>query len=879
MDKLFIIDAVNYLFRSYYAIGPMTNSRGQSTSAVYGFIRSIQKLIKDFSPKYVVCVFDGPDNKQSRLAVYADYKMHRKKAPDDLYSQFDWAYNYCKIANISSLSVPGVEADDTMASIALWAKKQNLETYICTSDKDLCQVVQQDIFVLNAHKDNLIIDEKTVEKLFGVAPNQMLDYLAIVGDASDNIPGIAGFGPKTATELLQKYQTLENIYVHADQLSEKRKLTLFEHKETAELSKQLATLDTQVEFPKDLSSFEVKEPCYETLNQFYQDMNFVTLIKEMPAGQKQPAAPTNYQCIQNPEELQSCIDYLKTFSQIAIDTETTDLNTRKAKLVGIGFCVKSHEAFYIPFNAQMSPSIIIQMISPLFTNPDISFYGHNIKYDYHILYHAGIEITNICFDTLIASYLINPQNRRHNLDYLVLEKFHHKKIPIEELIGKGKNATSMKEVPLDKICHYCSEDVDFTCRLKELLSKDLSQYNLEKVFFDIELPLLFILAKMELHGIYIDREVFKQLSYEFTDIVTKLQADIFETVGKSFNINSPKQLADILYIDLQLPAPKKRSTAAPVLEKLAKMSPVVMQILEYRAMQKLLSTYIDTLPKQINPQTTRIHSTFNQFITATGRLSSQDPNLQNIPIRSKEGLRIREGFIPQKENWSYISADYSQIELRLLAHFSNDPSLIKAFNNHEDIHAYTASLVYQVPIENVTKEMRHIAKAVNFGIIYGQGAFGLSQQLSIPHKEASSFIKTYFERYPNIETFIQSCIQTAEKEERVTTLTGRHRPLSEIHNKNPMIKQAAQRLAVNTPLQGTAADIIKLAMIEIDKKLEQQKLQGYLILQIHDELIFEIPDSEIPIFKELIKNEMENVVSLKVPLTVDIQVGKNWAEC
>ena len=411
------------------------------------------------------------------------------------------------------------------------------------------------------------------------------------------------------------------------------------------------------------------------------------------------------------------------------------------------------------------------------------------------------------------------------------------------------------------------------------MEKELTKYNLEKVFFDIELPLLFILAKMERNGIYIDREVFKQLSYEFTDIVAKLQADIFETVGKSFNINSPKQLADILYVDLQLPAPKQRSTAAPILEKLAKISPVVMQILEYRAMQKLLSTYIDALPKQINPKTGRIHSTFNQFITATGRLSSQDPNLQNIPIRSKEGLRIREGFIPQKENWSYISADYSQIELRLLAHFSNDPSLIKAFNNHEDIHAYTASLVYQVPLENVTKEMRHIAKAVNFGIVYGQRAFGLSQQLDIPHKEASAFIKTYFERYSNIETFIQSCIQTAEKEERVTTLTGRHRPLSEIHNKNPMIKQAAQRLAVNTPLQGTAADIIKLAMIEIDKEIERQNLQGYLILQIHDELIFEIPDTEIPKFKELIKNKMEHVVSLKVPLTVDIQVGKNWAEC
>ncbi|NGX49934.1 MAG: DNA polymerase I [Candidatus Anoxychlamydiales bacterium] len=884
MEKIFIIDSVNYLFRSYYAIGPMTNKAGVSTSALYGFIRSIKKLINDFSPKYFICVFDGPDSRASRQTLYSDYKMHRKKAPDDLYPQFDLALNYCSFVGIPTLRLEGVEADDTMATIATWAKKKDFETYICTSDKDLMQMVDDKTFVLNAHKNNELFDEKRVEEFFGIEPKQLLDYLAIVGDKSDNIPGIEGFGPKTATTLLKEFNTLDSIFDNLEKVSsEKKRDILVQEKEKAYLSKKLATLDLNLDIPKDIDFYLLKDPQKEKLESFYKEMNFLTLLKDVTDQKKPEDENLNYQLINSEKELNNLIENLKTEKEIVVDTETTGLNYLSAELVGVGLCIKKTEAFYIPLNGEIDRNTVLAKLKELIENENISFTGHNIKYDYHIFLNSALEIKNIAFDTLLASYLINPQNRRHGLDALTLEKFNIAKTPIKDLIGIGKKQISMKDVPLDRISNYCSEDVDYTFRLKELFEKEIKDNNLEKVLYDIEMPLLKVLAKMERHGIFVDKDMLSIMSEAIHKKLNLLEGEIFSEAGKQFNINSPKQLSEVLYVDLAITPPKKKgstfSTSADILEKLKGKSPIIDHILRFREYQKLLSTYVDAIPKQINPITNRVHSSFSQSTTATGRLASKNPNLQNIPIRSEEGKKIREGFRPEKDGWFYLSSDYSQIELKFLAHFSEDPNLIKAFNNGDDIHAFTASLVYSLPIEEVTKQMRSNAKAVNFGIIYGQSAFGLSEQIGISIKEAKAFIDTYFERYPNILKYLDNCKKLVHEKKIAYTITGRQRPIIEIDNKNPFIRAAAERLSINTPLQGSAADLIKIAMIEIDKEITKRELKGYMILQIHDELLFEVPEDEIEIFKSFVKDKMENVFDLKVPLTVDIEIGKNLAEC
>lgn len=887
MESIFIIDAVNYLFRSYYAIGPMTNNKGISTSALYGFIRSVNKIINDFNPKYIVAVFDGPENRESRQKMYSEYKMHRKQAPDDLYPQFEMAFNWCNLAGISALCIRGYEADDTMATIAKMADVQNMKVYICTSDKDLMQMVNKNVFVLNAHKNNQIFDENGVKELFGVEPKQMLDYLSIVGDKSDNIPGIEGFGPKTATTLLNEFGTLDNIYNNLDKIpSEKRRTTLLEQKENAYLSKKLATLQLEVLIPQDINFYKLSKIQEEDLEKFYKEMNFSSLLKEKQLQEHKKISDDKekkYILINSNEELTNLIEKLSKEKEITIDTETTDLNFILSSLVGVGLSIEPSTAYYIPLNANIDKDFALSKLKSLIENENISFVGHNLKYDYHILLNHFIEIKNISFDTILASYLINPQNRRHNLDTIVLEKFGYNKIPIEDLIGKGKKQISMNDVPLDKITQYCSEDVDYTLRLKQVFEKELKEKNLESILYEIELPLLPVLVRMERHGIFVDKDKLAEMSKEINYQLNLIEGEIYSLAGKKFNINSPKQLSEILYVDLALSPPRKKgsefSTAADVLEKLQGKSPIIDYIIKYREYQKLLTTYIDTLPTQINPKTNRVHTTFNQSVTATGRLSSKEPNLQNIPIRSEEGKKIREGFRPQKEGWYYLSSDYSQIELKLLAHFSEDPQLLKAFNNGDDIHTYTASLIYNVPIKDVTKKMRDAAKTVNFGILYGQSAFGLSEQLDITPRDAKEFINTYFERYSKVASYLEESKQKVYETKISYTLTGRQRPIPEIDNKNPIIRAAAQRLAINTPLQGTAADLIKLAMINIDKEIIKQNLKGFMILQIHDELLFEIPEDEIEIFKKLVKDKMENVFKLKVPLTVNIEIGTNLSEC
>ncbi len=882
-DSIYLIDASGFIYRAFFAIQGLSNKQGASTGALYGFIRSYLRLVEQYNPKYIACIFDAPGGKDSRVAIYSDYKAHRKPTPSELVDQIIMAQEFCTLAGIPTLAAAGVEADDTIGSVATWAKEQGLDVFICTSDKDMAQLVDDKIKIINLHKDNLLIDAQKAKELYGVVPEQMRDYLAIVGDASDNVPGVSGFGPKSTIQLLEKYGTLDKILENAHEIGGKKAITLQNEKEIALISQKLVTIDVHVSFEKSLDYFTPKEADKPKLWQFLHSNNFSSLLEMAECGQHEDAEQTNYHTISTLEELDTLVAKLSQETELCVDTETTSTNPLLASLVGIGIAANTSEAYYIPLNASMQRKEVKTRLAPLFSNPKIGFFGHNIKYDLHVLEHAGLGIANISGDTIISSYLLNAHQRRHSLDELSMLYFGKKKIETSDLLGKGKNQITMDQVEVEKVAHYCCEDVTYTLKLKEVLDKEISTRHLEKMLHEVELPLIRVLAKMETTGIYIDTAVLKKLSTEVGKQIEALQEEIYSLAGETFNLNSPKQLSAILFEKLAITPPKKGkaqpSTNADVLEFLSLQYPIAKKILEYRSLEKLRSTYIDTLPEQVNPETNRIHCTFNQSVTATGRLSSQDPNLQNIPVRSELGLKIRSSFRPQNESWSFLSADYSQIELRILAHVCEDPGLLEAFHNNLDVHAYTASQIFHVPLEMVTDEMRHQAKAVNFGIVYGQQAFGLAQNLGIPISSAQSFIDAYFLRYKGIKDYIESAKETARKEGYATSLTGRQRLLPDINSSNQMLKAAAERLAVNTPFQATAADIIKMAMINIDKWLVEHKSPAKMLLQIHDELVFELPDTEISTIQEQVKTHMEGVFSLKVPLIVKINVGKNWMEC
>jgi DNA polymerase-1 len=892
MDKIYIIDASGYLYKAYYAIRQMTNSKGESTNALFGFIRSVLKLIKDFQPTHLVAIFDGPNNASKRTEIYADYKAHRKGMPGDLLYQIHWAQQFCELMGIPELMVPGVEADDTIGSVAKWAECLGATSYLCTSDKDMCQLINDKIFILNTHKDNQILTSIEVERQFGVTPEQMIDFLAITGDASDNVPGLTGFGPKTAAELLKAFGTLDYLLEHPEKVPGKKKQeTLVQERAKVLLGRRLLTIDTRVPFPEDEDFFKLREPNFVPLKEFYMNMNFSSLVREMGSqpqassekGLTQATEEVSYVLIDDEQSLEELIGYLSIQKEICVDTETTDVKAIRSHLVGIGLGFEPKKSWYIPVNGKLGLNKVIKTLKPLFEDPTIGFYGHNLKYDYHVLANYHIHIANIAFDTILASYLLSSHSRQHSLDYLALELFDKIKIPIQDLIGKGKNQISMLEVAVDKVCTYCCEDVDYTIRLKQVLSKQLEERGLMSLLKDLELPLLTILAQMERHGIFVDVNYLHHLSKDIGREIRHVEDQIYEIAGETFNLNSPKQLSHILFTKMGIRPPRKtatgHSTNAEVLELLQADYPIASKLTEYRMLEKLRSTYVDTLPLEVNPHTHRIHCNFNQSVTATGRLSCQDPNLQNIPVRTHLGRQIREAFRPQKEGWSFLAADYSQIELRLLAHLSEDPALITAFNADEDIHTFTASLIFGVSLEEVTKEQRYQAKTVNFGIIYGQQAFGLAQELGIDPKTASLFIQMYFQRYPKVKEFLNSYKESARQTGKAVTLIGRERLIPEIHSKNMAIRIGAERLAINTPIQGTAADLIKTAMLHIEERLKKERKKGYMILQIHDELIFEVPDEELPSMKELVRETMEGVMKLKVPLVVDINIGKNWKEC
>lgn len=892
MKDIYIIDASGYIYRSYFAIRNITNAKGESTNALFGFIRSISKLIADFHPEHIVAVFDGPQSIKAREAIYSEYKAHRPGMPSDLLYQIQWARDYCALRGIPMLNVPEVEADDTMGTLSVWAAKNQAKAYLCTSDKDMCQFVNDQIFILNTFKDNLIMGAKEVEEAFGVPPSKIIDFLAITGDTSDNIPGLPGFGPKTAAALLQQFGSLDYILAHPEEVPGKKKQeTIIQEAEKAHMSRRLVTVMTDVNIPHDEKFYRLAPLQKEQLKEFYASKNFNSLIKELEKEQtvvdgkvvNVKDTSVEYTLVDDEASLEALVKELAQQKEICFDTETTAINPLKSELVGIGLGYKPAQAWYVPVNGKLGLDKVIKALKPLFENPYIGFYGHNVKYDLHVLSLYGIRVAHICFDTILASYLLNSHSRQHSLDTLSLEYFGKVKTAINELIGKGKKIITMREVPIEQVCAYCCEDVDYTCRLKEILEKQLKERNLLPLLKNIELPLLKVLSEMERKGISLDKPFLHEFSLRLNTQLRILEKEIYGMAGEEFNLNSPKQLSDILFTKLGIHPPKKtatgHSTSADVLESLQHQYPIASKMMEYRMLEKLRSTYVETLPLEINAKTNRIHCTFNQSVAATGRLSCQDPNLQNIPVRSEWGIQIRQAFRPEKEGWSFLAADYSQIELRLLAHLSEDPTLIAAFKNNEDIHARTAAAIFNVPLEKVTKEMRYQAKAVNFGVIYGQGSYGLSQGLGIEVKDAKLFIDMYFKQYGKVREYVEAMKEAARKTGKAVTLTGRERLIPEINSKNMQIRAAAERLAINTPLQGTAADLIKLAMIQIHERLHKERKIGYMILQIHDELIFEIPDFEILSVEPMVREVMQNVFKLKVPLIVDITIGKNWKEC
>lgn len=884
MKDIYVIDASGFLFRAYFAIRQMTNPQGKSTNALFGFIRSLLKLRKEFEPQHMVAVFDGQNNSAPRKAIYPEYKAHRQECPQDLGYQINWAKDFCEFMGIPHLDIAEVEADDAMGAVALWAEKKKANVFLCTSDKDMCQLVNDHIKILNTHKDNLLLGPKEVKENFGVRPDQIIDYLAIIGDSSDNVPGLPGFGPKTAATLLQEHDTLEHLLKHPETLKGKKRETLEQSADLARLSKRLVTLNTEVPVPSDEAFFTLKTPQTDKVKAFYQEMNFTSLLKEMGVDEApKPSVKTSRHLVDDEESLKKLLKELESSQEICFDTETTAARPLLAELVGIGLSTDGKEVYYVPANGKIGLKRVLELLQPVFENPNIGFYGHNVKYDYHIMQNYGITIPRLSFDTIIASYVLNAHQRQHSLDFLAMERYGITKIALTDLIGKGKSATTMADVPIDQVCNYCCEDVEVTYRLRQDLGEELKERKLDQLFERLELPLIPVLAAMEREGIYLDKETTKKMSDEVGKEILLLEKEIYKLAGEEFNINSPKQLSVILFEKMGIKPPKKTatgySTNIEVLETLSQDVPLAGKIIEYRTLAKLKSTYLDTLPKEINPNTHRIHCTFNQWVAATGRLSSQDPNLQNIPIRSEIGRKIRGGFKPEKKGWSYLSADYSQIELRLLAHLSEDPRLIQAFNNNQDIHRDTAAAIFEVPLDQVTSTQRYQAKAVNFGVIYGQQAFGLSRELGIDFKSAAAFIDAYFKKYSHVKGFIEECKQVARDKGKAITLTGRERLIPEITNKNPQIRNAAERLAINTPLQGTAADLIKYAMLRITDRIKEHQLKAKMILQIHDELIFELPDSEIETFKPLLREAMEKIWELKVPLVVDISVGKNWEQC
>ncbi|MBW1962883.1 MAG: DNA polymerase I [Deltaproteobacteria bacterium] len=884
---LYLIDGTAYIHRAYHAIRGLTNSKGLPTNAVFGFARMLIKLMEVRSPQYAGMFFDakGPT---FRHEMFKAYKANRPTMPEDMAVQIPYVRQVTEAFNIPIFEIPGYEADDLIGTLARSAEKHGFFVVIVTGDKDFMQLLTPNTLIWDPMKDK-IIDDITVKKEFGVSPQQMLDVMSLSGDASDNIPGVPGIGQKTALSLIKAFGNLETLYLHLDRVTKKKqKEILVAYKDQAFLSKKLAAIDTHAPVEFNEKQFKIGAPDKAALLKLFKMLEFRQLQQLFP--EETDRTKKDYRAVLDSQALAELIQRLNAASEMALDTETTSEDPMKAKLVGLSFSIEPDAAFYLPFAhddpeapPQLNLTETLNRLKPVLENPNIKKIGQNIKYDWMVLLRHGIRLAGVTFDTMLASYLLNPSKRFHNLDQIALDFLDYKTISYKEVVGKVKKGVGFQTVSLKKAVPYACEDADITLCAKNVLEPKLKELGLIRLLQHVEIPLVPVLMKMEMRGVCVDKKRLKDLSEAFRHQLERIEAEIYALAGEEFNIKSSQQLSRILFEKLRLPAQKKtkkktgHSTDVDVLTTLATQHELPALILSHRSLAKLKSTYADALLELINPETGRIHTSYNQTVTATGRLSSSDPNLQNIPIRTEEGKQIRSAFIPEK-GWKFISADYSQIELRILAHYSEDEILVNAFLEDEDIHTRTAGEIFGIPPAKITPELRRQAKAINFGIIYGMSAYGLSKQLGISQKMAKVYIDNYFSRYSGVKRFIQKTIETARKTGKTSTLLDRIRLIPEINSSNPAVRSFAERVAINTPIQGTAADLIKMAMIKIDAALEQHGLKTAMLLSVHDELVFEVPCDELKKVEELVKSIMENVWHLRVPLKINIGRGDNWAD-
>jgi DNA polymerase-1 len=882
---LYLIDGSSYIFRAFFGVRQnLSTSKGLPTNALYGFVTMLQRVVRDECPDYLTVTFDSKE-KTFRHEMYADYKANRESPPEDLMKQFPYFERLVEAHNIHSIRVPGVEADDIIGTLTRQGQQAGLQVVIVSGDKDMMQLIAPDVVMLDTMKGKRFGKKEVIEK-FGVGPDKVIDVMGLMGDSSDNIPGVKGVGPKTAADLIQKFGSIENMYEHIEEIDKKKlKDKLITDKENAELSRKLVTIDTAVPMDCTIEDLKVRAVDNTALTEIFTELEFSSLI---PEDIKAPVQAQHiYRTVLTEQVFADLLAELSAQKEFALDMETTSLNPVAAESVGISFAFKENEAYYIPLThrylgvpEQLDLKMVFQKLKPILENPKIGKVGHNIKYDQIVLENEGIRLKGIMFDTMLASYVLDPSRRGHGMDALALEIFGHRTITYKEVAGTGAKQIGFDEVEIERATEYAAEDSDITWRLYRYFQPKLTD-DLLALYNEVEMPLLEVLAEMEINGVYVDKQHLADLSREITKELKKYEAKIFELAGEIFNINSPKQLAVILFEKLQLPVVKKTktgySTDVSVLEELSDQHELPENILAFRQLGKLKSTYVDALPLDIDKKTGRVHTSFNQTVAATGRLSSSDPNLQNIPIRTDMGKEIRKAFAAQGQG-KLLSADYSQIELRILAHLSEDETLINAFIKGEDIHSRTAAEIFGTSLGNVDQDARRMAKAVNFGIIYGLSAFGLSRQLKISMKEAKTFIDQYFDLYPRIKTFMDSAIAQARERGYTLTIMNRKRFLPDINSSNKQVKQAAERIAINSPIQGSAADLIKVAMINLSREMKKQKLQSKMILQVHDELVFECPPAEKTTMETLVKKEMEGVYKFSVPLVVDMGWGDNWNE-
>ena len=881
-EEIFLIDGSAYIFRAYHAMGGLSNSKGFPTGAIFGFTNMLMKTLRDKSPSRIAVVFDAP-GPTFRHEKYPLYKANRPEAPQDLVIQIPKILELVRAYRLPMISVAGFEADDVIATLTRQAKLLKWIVIIVSADKDLTQLVSEGVVMWDPQKDTLY-DEKGVQEKFGVLPTQMLDFLSLVGDSSDNIPGVRGIGPKTATNLIHEFGSLKGIYDQLEKISKpKLREALKTNRDNAFLSRELAKLDEEVSLDTDIKELLIVEPDNEGLRHIFREFEFKRLLDDLPAVKNLDFS--GYKTVQTLDELQKIISEIKQSGIFAVDLETTSLAPVSAKIVGISLCAKQGRPYYIPVGhnegLQLPKKETLAILKSVLEDPGIDKVGQNIKYDLIVFRGEGIDIRGIAFDTMLASYLLDPARRGHSLDDLAEIYLQHKMIPITDLIGAGKRQTSFAEVDVERASEYSCEDADVTFRVASLMVPRLREAGLMDLLSNIEIPIISVLADMEIKGVLVDSDYLRQLSIEFGESLKLIEQSIFTLAGQQFNINSTQQVGEILFKKLGLKGTKKTktglSTSLAVLEELAFEHELPKKILEYRSIFKLKSTYADSLVNLVNPETGRIHTSYNQAVAATGRLSSSDPNLQNIPIRTPEGRKIRKAFVPDKA-YVLVAADYSQIELRIMAHLSGDKRLLEAFASGEDIHSITAASVFGLPIELVTSEMRRKAKEINFGIIYGMGAFKLSNQIGVSLKVAKQYLEDYYQTYSGVKEFMETAPDDASRVGFVTTILGRKRYLPDLTNPNKMAQQAARRIAINTTMQGSAADLMKLAMINVHSRLKTEKLPANLILQVHDELVLEAREDHLEAAINLLKFEMEHAYELSVPLVVDVSFGQNWDE-